>query len=102
MARTKSDAKSYVEARIDTSYLLFNIARNGGQFLTAQQLGQILMSNEAKMLEAGMQAMYSVIADTVNRMAGITPKPLSDGEEVVTMNPETGLETKVIKAGGKK
>jgi hypothetical protein len=98
MARTKSDSKSFVEARIDTSYLLFNIARNGGQFLTAQQLGQILMSNESKMLEAGMKAMYAVISDTVDRMAGITPKPLTDGETEVTVNPETGLETKVIRA----
>ncbi len=78
MARTASTTRNEVSSEVSVFDLVYLIAENRGSMQTQKQLGEVLYKNEAQIQQAMKDAAMRYIEPIVFKMAGITPREISD------------------------
>ncbi len=99
MARTASTNRNEVNAMVSVFDLVYLVAENRGSMLTQKQLGEILYKNETQIVQAMKDAAMKYIEPIVFKMAGITPREISDnGATVETIEalPDMAIVTQAL------
>lgn len=78
MARTASTTRNEVSSEVSVFDLVYLIAENRGSMQTQKQLGEVLYKNESEIQKAMKDAAMKYVEPIVFKMAGITPREISD------------------------
>jgi len=78
MARTASTTRRNVSADVTVVDFIYHVARNNGAMLTEAQIGNVLFQNEAQIVKAMRDAGLAYIMPTIDKLAGILPRQISD------------------------
>lgn len=83
MARLKSTTLTAVDAEMSAIDMIVEIAENQGQRVPLQVIAKLLFDRQDEIRTAMFEAGKNVVRAEIFRMAGLTPKEISDATEEI-------------------